>query len=847
MHRLVLRQLIVTSVMFFCSLACGAEKRVMTPDDLFRLEAIREVVVAQDGSSVAYVIQRPMATVPTFGRMYLYGNDRADVWVVGKGATEPRNITNGRVDASSFWDPVWSPDGQWLAMLSTRGGNIRLWVWNKSSGRLDLVSERAVNLWPFTVPSPDPDSFLWISSHKILFWVAPEGEKAQRLVLDTEGPEKAEREWARARNGRDATASVLESGIPNSPAPILQSSLLVVDVSTHGVEEVSTTPGYGQYCFATPRLSPDGRWVAFLRQTGIWHPDSARPVTELINPIFEMDVARIDRLRETHVLRGLREAFAGSLLWSPDSTELAVIGHGAAASSPEELFRCSLAEESCHPAATTPPAFDLWGRNVVNRVPYLWFGKHELVMEGRAPDSTPEGFAETRKWWVADGSGQLHDLFAYEKDPKQIPTQLLTEVGGAGFLGVVNGRAWRINKDGVPTENLAPSVGEEIRSILPAQSTSPTGDVKFVLTAHHSGGTNFYLADPKSGRVTPIPKPSLDAELTAFDPRASTIAFTAHNDTGTYLWLKETGRQEFRRVVETNVFVRGIEEGKLQKIEYRSLDGQNLKGWILLPAGYSGARRYPLITWTYAGSMFGDEPPMDYLHGSTNPAFFLNLQLLAAHGYVVLMPSMPLKPYGQTEDPYLELTNGVLPAVDKAIEMGIADPQRIGVMGHSYGGYSTYGLITLTNRFKAAVALAGPCDWLSLYGTFLAPSRYNSTVHEEPFRMWDAETEGMGSPPWKDLGRYIRNSPIMYVERVHTPLLIVQGDLDYISIQQGEEFFTALYRQNKRAEFIRYWGEDHLFSSPANIRDLWGRIYAWLDQFLGAGAHQGGLSPPASP
>src|SRR4029077_3008860 len=93
-------------------------------------------------------------------------------------------------------------------------------------------------------------------------------------------------------------------------------------------------------------------------------------------------------------------------------------------------------------------------------------------------------------------------------------------------------------------------------------------------------------------------------------------------------------------------------------------------------------------------------------------------------------------------------------------------------------------------------------------------------------------TEGMQDPPWKGVYPYVQNSPINHVGRVETPLLIIQGDLDYIPIQQGEEFFTALYRQNKRARFVRYWGEDHLIDSPANIEDMWSQIYEWFDQFL---------------
>ncbi|MGH9905229.1 MAG: alpha/beta hydrolase family protein, partial [Pyrinomonadaceae bacterium] len=196
------------------------------------------------------------------------------------------------------------------------------------------------------------------------------------------------------------------------------------------------------------------------------------------------------------------------------------------------------------------------------------------------------------------------------------------------------------------------------------------------------------------------------------------------------------------------------------------------------------------------------------------------------------------KPYGEGSDPYLELTKGVLPAIDKAIELGIADPKRLAVLGHSYGGYSTYGLITQTHRFRAAVAMAGLTDLISNYGIFDARNRYDEVSQSNSanyfFRsFWSEGGQGrMANPPWKDMGRYLRNSPLGYVERVETPVMIIHGDLDFVSIQQPEQFFSALFRQGKRAEFVRYWGEGHVLSSPANIRDMWYRIYAWFDEFL---------------
>jgi dipeptidyl aminopeptidase/acylaminoacyl peptidase len=198
---------------------------------------------------------------------------------------------------------------------------------------------------------------------------------------------------------------------------------------------------------------------------------------------------------------------------------------------------------------------------------------------------------------------------------------------------------------------------------------------------------------------------------------------------------------------------------------------------------------------------------------------------------------MPLPRIGTAEEPMSSLPVGVLPAVDKAIALGFADSERLFVGGLSYGGYTTYGLITQTQRFKAALSMAGPADLISNYGTLDPGRRYAADAHL-PHRegiwipAWAESGQGaMGAPPWRDVARYVRNSPLFSVDRVQTPLMMVYGDLDMVPMQQGEEFFTGLYRQGKRAQLVFYWGEGHSVTTPANVRDLWSRIYAWLDEF----------------
>ncbi len=123
---------------------------------------------------------------------------------------------------------------------------------------------------------------------------------------------------------------------------------------------------------------------------------------------------------------------------------------------------------------------------------------------------------------------------------------------------------------------------------------------------------------------------------------------------------------------------------------------------------------------------------------------------------------------------------------------------------------------------------------MALYGTLDARVRYEAyPIYNFFGPKWTETGQGrMGVAPWADPDRYRRNSPITYVERVRTPLLMIHGDADFVPIQQAEEFYVSLLRLGRRARFVRYWGEGHVFESPANVRSLWAQVFAWLDENL---------------
>jgi dipeptidyl aminopeptidase/acylaminoacyl peptidase len=245
-------------------------------------------------------------------------------------------------------------------------------------------------------------------------------------------------------------------------------------------------------------------------------------------------------------------------------------------------------------------------------------------------------------------------------------------------------------------------------------------------------------------------------------------------------------------------------------------DAYSVQGWLLRPQSAPSAARLPVITIVHGGPASAVQP--HYVGADLR-------RLLLEHGYALFLPN-PRGSYGQGEAftranvrdfGYGDL-HDILRGLDELERRGLADPQRLGLMGHSYGGFMTMWAVTQTNRFKAAVAGAGVSNWQSYYG-------------ENGIDEWMIPY--FGGSVYQDPAVYAKSSAINYIRQVRTPTLSYVGAADIeCPAPQTQEFGHALRVLDVPSQTLIYPDEGHSLHDPAHLADLHERILKWFDRYL---------------
>jgi dipeptidyl aminopeptidase/acylaminoacyl peptidase len=356
---------------------------------------------------------------------------------------------------------------------------------------------------------------------------------------------------------------------------------------------------------------------------------------------------------------------------------------------------------------------------------------------------------------------------------------------------------------------------------LDPESRGLSSRVPALLTAYHNAEKNwgFYSASfPAPGVTARVDERKL-FKFVAKAKRADLLIYT-REDFGEFpdVWVSDLSFTKPRKISDANPQIAEFAWGTAELVEYRSLDGVALQGVLIKPANYQAGRRYPVITYFYERQSQRlyefNEPVVNH-----RPSF----PIYAAAGYAIFLPDIAFT----VGHPGQSMLRCLVPGVRKLVDMGVADPKRLGLHGHSWGGYGTAYLVTQTDMFAAAVTGAPVANMTSAYGGI----RWESGVAR--LFQYEKTQSRIGGTLWEKRDLFIENSALFFADRITTPLLIEHGDEDgAVPWYQGIELYLALRRLGKDCIFLQYRGEPHHLRKYPNKLDYSIKMKEYFDHYL---------------
>jgi dipeptidyl aminopeptidase/acylaminoacyl peptidase len=609
----------------------------------------------------------------------------------------------------------------------------------------------------------------------------------------------------------------------------------------------------------TPRWSPDGKWIAFVR-----------PNDKDTGQIFLLPM----RGGEARALTDLPKG-AGAPVWSPDGRTLAFTSTTVAddlkkpdpAAKPERKSDVKVVTRAAYRANGNPTYVD------GDRHAHIWTVPVPMSPDpGAKTDAKPitsGDFDERGVQWSPDGarlyfvSDRVAEAYytASDSDIYFVPasggdmTKVASIDGPIGsvsvapdgkrlaFVGTLTGQPirsysqpdlWVVDAaPGATPKNLTADYDYDVGGGIGGDQSAPRGELpkpivwtkdgsSLIVVTAEKGSSNLKRIPAAGGRFETVTTGEHD--VSAYTAAANgTIAASISTQTsiGDIAIVRAADSPVKPPATITHVneaLFADISQSEPEEIWYSSFDGRKIQGWILKPPDFDPSKKYPMILEIHGGP-----------HSAYGNVYTHEFQWMAAKGYVVLFTN----PRGSTSygqdfgnliqyrypgDDYKDLMAGV----DEVVKRGYVDPNRLGVTGGSGGGLLTNWTITQTQRFKAAVSQRDIADWYGFWFTA------DFTLFQPTW---------FKKAPWEDPQDFTARSPITYVANVTTPLMLVLGDLDYRTPpgEGGEMMFRALKYRKIPTVMVRFPRETHELSrsgEPMHRVERLQHIVGWMDRWL---------------
>jgi len=572
----------------------------------------------------------------------------------------------------------------------------------------------------------------------------------------------------------------------------------------------------------SPRFSPDGRFLAFT---------SARSGS---NQIWVMPMDGGEAKQSTNHEEGV-----GSFQWASDGSGFVFT---AVDPEPEEIKAAKkekrdviLADQDFRYAHLYWVDFDFPSREFPDAT-RLTEGDFHVTGFDLSPDGTQIVFAHQADPRI--NTGRLSgDISVVRKEDGEVRALVQGDGVESNPLVSPDGR-WvaflstgeRIEPVGLDDVYLVPLEGGEVRKLAETMDRSPTllawsGDGRRIFVQESIRTTQQLLAVPVDGTpVTPVTGGQGVHGNFAFDADASHVAFTFQDsETPWEVFISPVNRYQRQLLTDLHGEVPRPEMGRTELLQWASQDGRfRIDGLLTYPVGYQEGQRVPLILNVHGG------PGGVFTQSFTGaPGIYMN-QYFAQKGYAILRPN-PRGSRGYGKDfRYANVRDwgfgdldDLMAGVDRVIEMGVAHPDSLLLMGWSYGGYMTSFAVTRTDRFKAASMGAG------------LPNLVSMTTTTD---IQDYLVAHMGAEFWEDYEEYERHSAMYRIANVTTPTQVIHGAEDLrVPFTQGQEFYRALSRRGVPTEMVILPRTPHGPTEPKLLMEVSEQILRWFETQLGRG------------
>lgn len=597
-------------------------------------------------------------------------------------------------------------------------------------------------------------------------------------------------------------------------------------VSWDGTQQVQLTNPSSS--IDSPRWSPDGRYISYLAKTG----DAEHSQVMLLDR----------RGGEPHALTSVSEDIE-SYAWSPDGRRLVLVME-----TNNEPTTAAFPAKSPKPIVIDSVFFkeDVTGYIGRSQKQHLYLfdvaaarleplgldAQYNDVLPAWSPDGTQIAFVRTKER-AEDMDGKM-DIEVIEARPGAVPRQLVRPYAPSfqhlawspdgtlvAFLQGLESKYMMYMHDELWVVSAAGGTPRALTAKLDRWISSYefSADNKTMSLLVEDDGNQYparlNLANNAVEKL--IARPLVVYAQSAAGTHRAIVA--SDNTTSSEVYALEAGGMR-RLTHHSDKLLDDIELGASEDFSFHSKDGTEIHGMLVKPPGYVPGRKYPTILWIHGGPDLQDDHSADF----ENSYQFLR-QIIAANGYLVFGVN-----YRGSSGRGFAFANAInadwghnevedlLTAVDTLVARGIADPQRLGIGGWSYGGMLTDYTIASDSRFKAALSGAGSGNQLSMYGS----SEY--VVQNE------AE---LGSP-WRSTELWLKVSyPFFHADRIHTPTLFMGGDKDFnVPIVGGEQMYQALRILGVPTELIVYPDQNHELTRPSFLKDRYDRTAAWFGKYL---------------